>query len=120
MQDLSMIEALLLMVRLPLRLFPRYKWRVMAKGDGFLLQLIFVFQDSQSGELEEQRCRKWYVSPHSTDTEVLRTAYKACEAALLHELDEFFLVDGQQIHSPHIDVFEQVRLAKEAERDKRE
>lgn len=46
--------------------------------------------------------RKWFVSPHMCKNEIIRTAYKAIQAAVEHEMNEFFLYRGQQIFSPHM------------------
>jgi hypothetical protein len=48
--------------------------------------------------------RKWYVSQHSTDSEVLQTILKAYLTALEHEAREMFLYRGQPIFDPHFDV----------------
>jgi hypothetical protein len=109
-QTQESINRLLERIAVPSRLFPRDHWRVSRVspdgGSGYLIQLIFSGPDVEKplGEPEEQHCRKWYVSCFATDTEVVRTAYKACEAALLHELDESFLLDDQRIFNPHRDI----------------
>ena len=106
--------GLLLKIHVPQRLFPEGRWKVHDKGDGFLVQLIFQGKNNDNGKVETQSCRKWYVSSHSTDTEVIRTAYKACEAAVLHELDELFLFQGERIYNPHYDAVALVEMARDA------
>lgn len=49
-------------------------------------------------------CRKWYLSNHMTKQELVRTAWKAYEAAVIHEAQEKFLYKGRMIYGPHIDV----------------
>jgi hypothetical protein len=75
--------------------------RILNKGDGFLLQIVFTAKDTDSGEFVEQRCRKWYVSSHSTVTEIVRTLYKAGKAALEHEFSETFKYKDIAIFHPH-------------------
>lgn len=47
--------------------------------------------------------RKWWLSTHMCKNEVIRTAYKALECAVKHEMDEMFTYRGAQIMSPHLD-----------------
>lgn len=58
------------------------------------------------GPVVEQRCRKWMLSYYMTDTEIVKTVYKAVEAAVLHEMQEQFLFLDAPIYNPHIDVKE--------------
>jgi len=90
----------------------RYKdweFRVLTKGDGFLLQP--KFYDKVHGF---QSCRKWYLSSYMTKSEVIQTAFKAVLSAEEHEVREAFTYDNQTIFSPHFDVDDRV----EAMRDK--
>jgi len=80
------------------------------QSKGWNLQIIFWARDSEPPyDAKEQHCRKWYVSQHSTVTEVVRTAYKAGIAALEHEFDETFKYKNVSIYNPHINV-EALRL----------
>jgi hypothetical protein len=80
-----------------------WSFRILEKGDGFLIQAIFLGQDAKTANLEIQKCRKWYVSSYSCAGEVVRTCYKAVEAAELHELQERFKYMGEAIFDPHLD-----------------
>lgn len=88
-------------------------------GDGWYLQMRFDAPDSETGQIERQHCRKWYISKHMTETEVVDTAYKAVEAGVIHEMQEAFLyarpglsTNGtvvtryrpRPIRNPHMDV----------------
>jgi hypothetical protein len=57
-----------------------------------------------TGEVKLQKCRKWYLSSHACESEIIRTAYKAIEAAELHELQENFIYCGQRIFDPHLNL----------------
>lgn len=81
-----------------------YSFRVLKKDDGYLLQVIFRVPCTKLGIVQEQRCRKWYVSPHSCTSEIVRTALKAVEAAEMHELYENFSYKGIRIFDPHLNV----------------
>ena len=60
--------------------------------------------DSFNGKVETQYCRKWMLSYWMTNSEIVRTAYKAIEAAVLHEMQEDFRYKSEPIYRPHIDV----------------
>lgn len=68
------------------------------------LQVHFMAQDTESNSFSLQKCRKWRLSVHMTETEIVRTAWKALLAAVEHEAGEEFLYDGVAIYNPHIDV----------------
>jgi hypothetical protein len=82
-----------------------WEFRVIEKGDGFLLQVRFMAPDSDKPGSEPvlQGCRKWYVSSHATKNEVVRTAFKAVMAAVEHEACEAFLYKYVAIFNPHFD-----------------
>lgn len=66
-------------------------------GDGLFLQArsaIATGADIWSG-------RKWYVSPHATNAEVVQTALLAVLAVEEHEARERFLYLGKAIFHPH-------------------
>lgn len=89
-----------------------WKWRIMDKGDGFLIQLVWDAPDCHSGVMKEQHGRKWYVSSFSCDSEVVQTAYAAVQRAVLHEAAEQFLYKGRRIFNPHFDVDALVEIEK--------
>lgn len=73
-------------------------------GNGFYVQVQFEAEDSATGKVERQHCRKWYISKHMTETEIVDTLYKAVEAAVIHEMKENFKFKGRMIHNPHTSV----------------
>lgn len=83
--------------------FRDWWFEVQNKGDGFLMQAVFMGPDTITGKVEEQRCRKWYISSHAVDGEVVRTAWKAIEAAVVHEAAEEFYYKATRIYDPHRD-----------------
>lgn len=54
-----------------------------------------------SGEKTWQGGRKFYISPHMTDGEVLRTIFLSVKLFEEHEINETFLVDGERFLNPH-------------------
>lgn len=73
-----------------------------------------------TGKTLEWSARKWMLSPHMCRSEIVRTAYKAIEAAVLHEMNEKFTYKGECIFDPHFDVEELVDLRKNYALDTRE
>lgn len=66
-------------------------------GDGYYLQVQFMAPD-------EQRGRKWYISKHATEAEVLQTALLAVLTAVEHEAREAFTYMGKAVFGPHTSV----------------
>lgn len=106
MHTLHTIQTLVDQISVSSLLYTNPRWRLMVKGDGVLLQFVYDEPDSEdeSGEAVPQYCRKWYISLHSTDTEIVRTAYKAVQASLEHRLGEHFRFRGVQIYNPHTSI----------------
>lgn len=69
-----------------------------------LLQVIGYIPCTNSGEIQEQCGRKWYISPYMTDSEVVQTCFLAVKTFLLHEVHENFKYQGQPIFRPHFDI----------------
>ena len=103
-------------------------WHVQPKGDGFLLQLRFFAADvsdpystdSFTHQVQEQKCRKWYISQWSTLSEVVETAFKAARAAIEHELKENFRFEGEQVYNPHFDVLARKEMCEDGRFDVRD
>jgi hypothetical protein len=56
--------------------------------------------------------RKWFLSPHMTDGEIVQTALKACLTAAEHEIREKFKYRGMSIFDPHYDIEKLVELRR--------
>lgn len=57
-----------------------------------------------TGEPLPWRGRKWMLSYHMCQTEIVRTAFMAVEAAVLHEVTENFKYFNIAPFNPHIDI----------------
>lgn len=99
MQTLSRVKEIIDRIR-----YKDWEFLVMEKGDGFLIQATFMGIDVETGKVELQKCRKWYVSPHSCDSEIVRSVFLAVRQAEEHELCENFIYKGQQVYNPHLDM----------------
>lgn len=79
-------------------------------GD-YSLQIQFYAPDNDGGAgVEKQFCRIWPLQDTMTDSEVIRTAWHAAKAAVMHELEEKFLVEGESIFNPHTDYRAMVQM----------
>lgn len=63
--------------------------------------------------------RKWLLSPHMTETEIVLTAFKAVLTAYEHEARELFKVDGFAVLDSHYSINEMVAFARNASLDGR-
>lgn len=69
------------------------------------IQVRFRAPDSHTHELEQSWSgRKWYVSLHSTEAEVVQTCLKAVLTAVEHEAREAFLYKGIALFQPHLNL----------------
>lgn len=77
------------------------------------LQVRFPTTDVQRPNVvTEQHGRKWWLSSHMTESEILQTALMAVLAAEEHEARERFLVEGVAVAGPHFDWFALIHLER--------
>ena len=67
-------------------------------------------QNNITGEHYSWKGRKWRLSPHMTDSEIVQTALKAVLTAYEHEIRELFKYRDVPIFDPHYDVEKLVEL----------
>lgn len=100
MQTLESIKAVVSDIQ-----FNDWTFRVDTYSDGTpYIQVLFVDKDRITGNEEIQRCRKWVLSFHMVNSEIVRTAFKAVTAAMEHEVEEAFKYKGARIFNPHVDL----------------
>lgn len=87
-----------------------WSFRTEASGNGFLVQAHFVEPDVDTGLMQMQHGRKWYVSAHSTESEIVQTALLAVIQANEHSVREFFTYRGRRVFGPHFNVNALVEL----------
>lgn len=90
----------------------KFTWRVMEKGDGFLIQLCCYMKDNVTGEMSDQRGGKHYISSHAIKDEVVNKAWHACQDFIIHEAREAFKYKNQPIYQPHWTVDELLHLSQ--------
>lgn len=84
---------------------------------GAPVYLMVTSQDvcNVTGEPLEWKSRKWLLSRHMTDGEVIQTALKAIMTAEEHEIRERFKYKGQPVFDPHYDIDKLVELRASAD-----
>jgi hypothetical protein len=84
--------------------FMDYDFRVIEEGERMFLQGVYDERDIVTYKVEEQRTRKWLLSPHMTKSEIVQTAFKLCLTSMEHRTREAFKYDGRRVFGPHYDV----------------
>jgi len=95
----AVIENIISQIR-----FPNRKFRLIEKGDGYLLQLFYDEPDIDTGHIMTHFTRKWYISPYMTESEIVEAAFSACKRSMEHYTCEHFLYKGRRVYSPHFNV----------------
>ena len=75
-------------------------------GNGWYLKVTKLIDN------EIQTGRKWYISKHTTESEVVLTALKALITFEEHEIREKFLYQGHAIFHPHPDIDSLIAVAR--------
>ena len=100
--------------------FEDREFRLLEKGDGFLFQVWYMEPDVETGKMERQMARKWYISPYATETEIIETVYAACQRSILHSLAERFTYKGRRIYSPHFHIEDRLEMCDRERYDRRD
>lgn len=82
---------------------------------GFHLWLAGIEEDTYTGQPALQEGRRWFISHHCTQSDVVRTAFKAVATWAEHEARESFKYQGVRVFSPHLDLDRMANRVKEAE-----
>lgn len=92
--------------------FRDWKFNFGLKNRTPYLQIIFEDACHFGGPKELQHCRKWMLSYHMTDSEIVQTAFKAVMTAVEHETRELFKFKSARVYQPHFDVHALVEFAR--------
>lgn len=71
-------------------------------GDRIFLQVVYEAPCSKTGEMLPWKGRKFYLSDHMLEQEIIFTAFLAYELAIKHEIMESFKVDNITLVNPHV------------------
>lgn len=81
------------------------------EGGRVFIQITYSSKCTKTGEVDSWHGRKFYLSPHMTDDEIVKTCYTAFEACVKHEVMEGFKVDGIILFNPHINFEELLKIS---------
>jgi hypothetical protein len=95
--------------------FEGYTWEAREAHGGVVVLGTYTEPDTYTGVPEQQSTRKWLVSPHMTDSEIVQTVFKLCATSMEHRLREHFTYRGRRVFGPHFDVEDLVGLCKDRE-----
>jgi hypothetical protein len=95
--------------------FPNYTFNVKENTAGLYLQIMCQGKCNVTGDDSKWFSRKWTLSYHMTDGEIVQTAFKAVMTAVEHEVRELFTYRDESIFDPHYDVEKLVELRKQAD-----
>lgn len=84
--------------------FEGFEYITATKGEVVFLQIACSSKCNVTGEPMRWTSRKWMLSEHMTDGEIVQTAFLATKIAIEHELRETFYYKGQPIFDPHYDL----------------
>lgn len=94
--------------------YPGYTFKIISDSDAsdslFYLRATFMAQDNKTKVVARQLTRKWLLSEHMTNSELVQTALKCVLTSIEHEAREQFEYMGAPVFGPHFDVDELVVL----------
>jgi hypothetical protein len=101
--------------------FKDRSFKLMTKGDGFLLQMEYYEADvnKPGSEPVKQSTRKYYLSPYMTTSEVVETAWLCVQRSQLHVASEHFRYAGRQVYSQHFNVSARIEICDNEDFDTR-
>ena len=100
--------------------FKHWEYLVRMDENRPYMQIKFYAPDNMTGEPSQHSCRKWMLSYHMTDDEIVSTAMAATLMAVEHETREQFKWEGQPVFRPHMRVRELHSLSSRGMTSKRE
>lgn len=97
-----------------------FRFIVRPDREGATVQARFTAECLETGRQEFQLTRRWLISPHATDSEIVQTLFKLCLAAVEHETREAFRYRGAPVFGPHFDVEVLVGMCERGATDARD
>lgn len=95
--------------------FPGFNIGVYLGAGHVYLQVDCDDYDNRTGDALHWKGRKWLLSEHMGDGEIVQTAWLAVLTALEHEAREVFTYRGQSIFDPHFNIEKLVELRSQPE-----
>ena len=92
-----------------------YEFGLELRGDVLLMSATYLEKDINTGVPEKQRTRKWFISEHATESEIVQTALKCILTSAEHSVRENFSYCGMPVFGPHINVQKVLSLVRSEE-----
>lgn len=92
-----------------------YEFDLELRGEVLLMSATYFENDINTGIPEKQRTRKWFVSEHATESEIVQTALKCILTSAEHNVREHFSYCGMPVFGPHINVQKVLSLVRSEE-----
>lgn len=99
--------------------FEDYVFKVGEKRGVPYLQAEYVEADISTGQSGLQLTRKWMLSGHMVQSEIVQTVFKCVMTSMEHRAREHFKFRGARIFGPHFDVDALVELVRTKQFDYR-
>lgn len=80
---------------------PEARTYIVGTGPVARFRIEYLEPDTETGIVERQHARWWYVEPHMTRDDIIKTAWLALTVSDEHRRREGFQVDGVRIFNPH-------------------
>lgn len=91
--------------------YPGFTFKISQRQGEIFLQIVCLNGvDNETGKPKEWVGRKWRLSRHMTNSEVVQTAFKAILTALEHEARELFRYRGVPVLHGHYDLEQMATL----------
>lgn len=71
-------------------------------GGRVYIQLAFSSPDALTGNMTEWKSRKYYLSEHMLEDEIVKTCFMAAKQCVEHEVMEGFQFDNKVVFNPHV------------------
>jgi hypothetical protein len=85
--------------------FGAYEFKITVDGRGEIyLQGEYQEKDILTGQLDQQKTRRWFLSPEMTRSEIVQTVFKCAMTSMEHRTREWFCYRGKAVFGPHFDV----------------
>ena len=84
--------------------FPGQNFIVDIGADGVYLQSWYLERDTVTGKMEKQWTRPWLIKPYTSNSDIVRTAFKCIMTSMEHRIREWFTWRNRAIFQPHFEV----------------
>lgn len=86
---------------------------------GWHLQVTYNEADIDTGKIEQQYSRKWFVADDATESDVVDTAFACVMRSYDHVVQEHFTYKGKRVFSPHYTIEQRLAMASRQEAEAR-